>query len=128
MTIFTILTISTVIQVEYGTRNSLLSRVTLSYSLRQHYFELSFKGRDQKFLCARKAFTKVLRATPLTPYHLCDRTAERMRSPPARYVLALLVFFGLANVYALRVNLSVAIVRMQVSVPNLLCAISSHSF
>ncbi|XP_065844106.1 sialin-like [Oscarella lobularis] len=36
-----------------------------------------------------------------------------MRSPPARYVLALLAFFGLANVYALRFNLSVAISELK---------------
>ena len=31
---------------------------------------------------------------------------------PARYALAILLFFGFANVYALRVNLSMAIVAM----------------
>ena len=34
------------------------------------------------------------------------------RCLPARYVLAALLFFGLANVYAMRVNLSVALVAM----------------
>lgn len=34
---------------------------------------------------------------------------------PARYVLAILSFAGFANVYALRVNLSVAIVAMTTS-------------
>ena len=36
---------------------------------------------------------------------------------PARYVLAFLSFLGFANVYALRVNLSVAIVGMVKKTP-----------
>jgi len=49
-----------------------------------------------------------------------DRTTEELQPPPpevgtwgsTRYFLAYLAFFGFANVYALRVNLSVAILSM----------------
>ena len=50
----------------------------------------------------------------------CKRNLDRLRGVavlripwiPARYSLAILGFLGLFNVYALRVNLSVAIVQM----------------
>ncbi|KAK7105272.1 sialin-like [Littorina saxatilis] len=43
---------------------------------------------------------------------LQDLKASRWWPVPKRYVLALLAFLGFANIYALRVNLSVAIVSM----------------
>ena len=50
----------------------------------------------------------------------------------ARYVLAFMLFLGLSNVYALRVNLSVAIVQMTSKHPHhhqrfVNCHVSSHT-
>lgn len=46
--------------------------------------------------------------------YVCSETPiERTSWLPRRYLVALLSFFGFANIYAMRVNLSVAVVVMR---------------
>ena len=53
---------------------------------------------------------------PLTSWGVLNELRRRDWFPcvPTRYVLAVMSFLGFVNVYALRVNLSMAIVKMDV--------------